>query len=116
MCRVLDNSLFVKDRKKYIKISECATSFNSLYNKNNIIQDDIFNVLENYVARHDMPSQVIHSLPGTMVAHIWSQSISAQAKARSMLASKKRIDFFMIKSSPFYAQRGFHKENAANPV
>ena len=38
MCRVLDNSLFVKDRKKYIKISECATSFNSLYNKNNIIQ------------------------------------------------------------------------------
>ena len=39
MCRVLDNSLFVKDRKKYIKISECATSFNSLYNKNNIIQD-----------------------------------------------------------------------------
>ena len=45
MCRVLDNSLFVRDRKKYTKISECATSFNSLYNKNNIIQDDIFNVL-----------------------------------------------------------------------
>ena len=59
MCRVLDNSLFVKDRKKYIKISECATSFNSLYNKNNIIQDDIFNVLENYVARHDMPFDML---------------------------------------------------------
>lgn len=59
MCRVLDNSLFVKDRKKYIKISECATSFNSLYNKNNIIQDDIFNVLENYVSRHDMPFDIL---------------------------------------------------------
>ena len=46
MCLVLDNSLFMKDRKKYAKISACATSFNSLYNKNNIIQDDIFNVLE----------------------------------------------------------------------
>ena len=61
MCRVLDNSLFVRDRKKYTKISECATSFNSLYNKNNIIQDDIFNVLENYVARHDSARQfVVH--------------------------------------------------------
>ena len=62
MCRVLDNSLFVKDRKKYVKISECATSFNSLYNKNNIIQDDIFNVLENYVARHDMPFDMLRYL------------------------------------------------------
>lgn len=52
MCKVLDNSLYIKDHKKYIKISECVTSFNSLYNKNNIVQDDIFNVLENYVARH----------------------------------------------------------------
>lgn len=59
MCRVLDNSLFVKDRKRYKKISECATSFNALYNKNNIIQDDIFNVLENYAARHDMPFDLL---------------------------------------------------------
>lgn len=59
MCRVLDNSLFVRNRKKYTKISECATSFNSLYNKNNIIQDDIFNVLENYVTHHDMPFDML---------------------------------------------------------
>lgn len=59
MCRVLDNSLFIKDRKTYIKISKCATSFNAIYNKNNIIQDDIFNVLENYVARHDMPFDML---------------------------------------------------------
>lgn len=35
------------------------TSFNSLYNKNNIIQDDIFSVLENYVARHDMSFELL---------------------------------------------------------
>ena len=59
MCKVLNNSLFIKERKKYTKISECVTSFNSLYNKNNIIQDDIFNVLENYVVRHDMPFELL---------------------------------------------------------
>lgn len=59
MCNVLENSLFIRDRKKYRKISDCVTSFNSLYNKNNIIQDDIFNVLENYVNRHDMPFDLL---------------------------------------------------------
>lgn len=59
MCKVLDNSLFVRYKKKYAKISECVTSFNSLYNKNNIIQDDIFNVLENYVVRHNMPFDLL---------------------------------------------------------
>lgn len=47
MYKVLDNSLYIKDRKRYKKISECVTSFNAIYNKNNIIQDDIFNVLQN---------------------------------------------------------------------
>ena len=59
MCKVLENSLFIKDKKKYVKINERVTSFNSLYNKNNIIQDDIFNILENYVARHDMPFDLL---------------------------------------------------------
>lgn len=59
MCKVLDNSLYINDRKRYVKISECVTSFNSLYNKNNIVQDDIFNVLENYVNRHDMPFELL---------------------------------------------------------
>lgn len=59
MCKVLDNSLFIRDRKKYKKINECVISFNALYNKNNIIQDDIFNVLENYVARHDLPFDLL---------------------------------------------------------
>lgn len=59
MCKVLDNSLYIKAHKRYIKIKECVTSFNSLYNKNNIIQDDIFNVLENYVMHHDMPFELL---------------------------------------------------------
>ena len=59
MCKVLDNSLFIKDRKKYTKIRECVTGFNALYNRNNIIQDDIFNVMENYVTRHDMPFDLL---------------------------------------------------------
>lgn len=59
MCKVLDNSLYIKDHKKYLKISECVTSFNALYNKNNIVQDDIFSVLENYVDRHDMPFDLL---------------------------------------------------------
>lgn len=59
MCKVLDNSLYIKDHKRYVKICECVTSFNSLYNKNNIIQDDIFNVLENYVDRHNMPFELL---------------------------------------------------------
>ena len=59
MCKVLENSLFVKDKKKYKVITECVTRFNSLYNKNNIIRDDIFNILENYVTRHDMPFSLL---------------------------------------------------------
>lgn len=59
MCKVLDNSLYIKNRKRYLKISEIVTSFNAVYNKNNIIQDDIFGVLENYVTRHDMPFELL---------------------------------------------------------
>ncbi len=59
MCNVLDNSLYIKDRKRYVKISECVTSFNSLYNKNNIVQDDIFNILENYVNRHEVSFELL---------------------------------------------------------
>lgn len=59
MCGVLENSLFMKDKKRYEKINEYAAGFNALYNKNNIIQDDIFTVLENYVVRHDMPFDLL---------------------------------------------------------
>lgn len=59
MCKVLENSLFKNDKKRYCKINQCVTSFNALYNKNNIIQDDIFSILENYVARKEMPFDLL---------------------------------------------------------
>lgn len=59
MCKVLDNSLFIKDRKRYTKVKECVTGFNAIYNKNNIIQNDIFNIMENYAARHHMPFELL---------------------------------------------------------
>lgn len=59
MCKVLNNSLYLKDKKSYVQISECATSFNSLYNKNNVVQDDIFNIIENYVERNGMAFELL---------------------------------------------------------
>ncbi|MDY3238795.1 MAG: ImmA/IrrE family metallo-endopeptidase [Anaerovoracaceae bacterium] len=55
MFRALENSLFIKDKKKYNEIREYALSFNSIYNGNNIIQDDIFHIVENYVRHQEMP-------------------------------------------------------------
>ncbi|MCF0114841.1 MAG: ImmA/IrrE family metallo-endopeptidase [Erysipelotrichaceae bacterium] len=59
MTNILANCLFVKDKKRYERIADCVTSFNALYNKNNIIQDDIFNIVENYVTRHEMPFELL---------------------------------------------------------
>lgn len=55
MYKVLENSLYVKDPKNFELIRRRAIEFNSIYNGSNIIQDDIFHVMENYAARHDMP-------------------------------------------------------------
>lgn len=52
MGNVLDNSLFVQDSKKFEELSHLVTQFNSLYNGNNIIQDDIFSVLTNYARKN----------------------------------------------------------------
>lgn len=66
MCKALEHSLYMQDYKKYTKISESVTSFNALYNKNNIVQDDIFNILENYVVRHDMAFELLRYPIGDM--------------------------------------------------
>lgn len=55
MYKVLDNSLYVKDQKAFDSIQKRAIEFNSIYNGNNIIQDDIFHIMENYAARQEMP-------------------------------------------------------------
>lgn len=59
MFHAIENSLYVKDREKYKKISESAIRFNAVYNGNNIIQDDIFHVIENYIRKHDMPFELL---------------------------------------------------------
>ena len=51
MGNVLDNSLYMNDQKKFQELFQAVIQFNSLYNGNNIIQDDIFSVLTNYARK-----------------------------------------------------------------
>lgn len=59
MYKALENSLFVKDRERYDLIRKQANSFNSNYTGSNIIQDDIFHIVENYVLQHDMRMEML---------------------------------------------------------
>ena len=52
---VLESSLFVQNPEKFQELSQEVTKFNSLYNGNNIIQDDIFSVLTNYARKNQEP-------------------------------------------------------------
>ena len=54
MYKALDNSLFMKDQERYETVRKRAVAFNSNYTGSNIIQDDIFHIIENYVLLHDM--------------------------------------------------------------
>lgn len=53
MYKALENSLLVKEPDKYLLVRKRANAFNSNYTGSNIIQDDIFHILENYVSQHD---------------------------------------------------------------
>lgn len=59
MYKALDGSLFVKNRKKFELIRERADGFNKNYNGDNIIQDDIFHVIENYTKKKEMPLELL---------------------------------------------------------
>ena len=59
MYQALENSLFEQDRPRYQEIQRCVTAFNSVFNGNNIIQDDIFHIMENYVRKHEMPFELL---------------------------------------------------------
>lgn len=52
MGSVLENSLFFQDPKKFQELSGEVIQFNSTYNGNNIIQDDIFSILGNYARKN----------------------------------------------------------------
>lgn len=48
---ILDSSLFAQDFGRFQELSQAVIQFNSLYNGNNIIQDDIFSVAANYARK-----------------------------------------------------------------
>ena len=54
MFKALENSLYVVDQAKYDLIRQRANAFNSNYTGSNIIQDDVFHIIENYVLQHGM--------------------------------------------------------------
>ena len=58
MFKALENSLFVVDRAKYELVRQRANAFNSNYTGSNIIQDDIFHIIENYVLQHGMQLEI----------------------------------------------------------
>lgn len=52
MGNVLENSLYMQDNAKFEELTRAVIQFNSIYNGNNIIQDDIFSVLVNYARKN----------------------------------------------------------------
>ena len=58
MFSAYENSLYFKSRQRFKEIEDSATQFNVLYNGNNIIQDDIFNVLRNCSEKNDYPIEI----------------------------------------------------------
>lgn len=52
MGNVLENSLYIHDNAKFKELTRAVIQFNSIYNGNNIIQDDIFSVLVNYARKN----------------------------------------------------------------
>jgi len=58
MFSAYENSLYFKNKQRFKEIEDSATQFNVLYNGNNIIQDDIFNVLRNCSEKNDYPIEI----------------------------------------------------------
>lgn len=54
MNKVLSNSLFKKDNKSFFALKDRVKEFNVAVNGNNIIQDDIFSIMENYARKQDI--------------------------------------------------------------
>ena len=59
MGQAVESILFLKDKARYNEIATCATQFNAVYNGNNIIQDDIFHIVENYTRKHGIPFELL---------------------------------------------------------
>ena len=59
MYDALDNCLFVKDQEKFEQLREKADAFNRNFNGSNIIQDDIFHIVENYTKKKNEPLELL---------------------------------------------------------
>ena len=59
MSAILDRTLFIKDRRRYDIIRRRAAAFSANYAGNNIIQDDIFCLMENYARLHDTRLEIL---------------------------------------------------------
>ena len=59
MGQAVESILFLKHKARYNEIATCATQFNAVYNGNNIIQDDIFHIVENYTRKHGIPFELL---------------------------------------------------------
>ena len=55
MALLFDGILYKKDSKRFEQIREIAAGFSSYYIGQNIIQDDVFTVIENYARTKEMP-------------------------------------------------------------
>ncbi len=55
MASIFDGILYKRDPKRFEQIREIATGFSCFYIGQNIIQDDIFTVIENYARTKEMP-------------------------------------------------------------
>ena len=55
MALLFDSILYKADAKRFEQIREISAGFSSYYIGQNIIQDDIFAVIENYARTKEMP-------------------------------------------------------------
>lgn len=49
MPKTLTGSLFAKDKERFEQLRKEVVAFNSNFNGNNIVQDDVFHIIENYI-------------------------------------------------------------------
>lgn len=59
MSSILDSCLFNSDRSAFEKMQDNVREFNAIYNRNNIVQDDIFNVIKNYCRKLEQQIEIL---------------------------------------------------------
>lgn len=59
MPKTLNSSLFTKNKPGFEQLRREAASFNSNFNGNNIVQDDIFHIIENYTKQQQWPFELL---------------------------------------------------------